>query len=120
MADSWPSAFQEKLNEAGFTLQPGDVTLRSDMSVGPSKVRRVSTLAIDVYSGSINIDKDEYQPLMDFYYTTLDGGTLPFIFNHPITQVPSVFRFLGPPSITPLGGIMFRASMKWEYLYAQP
>lgn len=119
MAESWPTTLQDKVNESGYSLTPGDVTLRSDMESGPPKVRALSTVAVDTHSVSIDIDasKDEYNILMTYFRLTLQQGTQPFIYNHPITQIPAVFRFVGPPSIAPMGGVHFKANMVWEELH---
>lgn len=119
MAINWPTTLQQQANESGYSLVPGDVTLRSDMESGPPKVRALSTVAIDTHTVSIDIDKskDQYNILMNFYRITLQQGTQTFTFEHPLTGELAVFRFLGPPKFTPMGGVFFKANMGWEEMY---
>lgn len=114
--DSWPIALQQLLNADDFDMKYGDVTVRSDMDVGPAKVRARYTDAVDTYTCSILMNKTDFETLTDFYKTTLAGGSLPFLFNDPFTGVPTTFRFTVPPELKPLGGLVFRVSMAWERL----
>lgn len=116
MAETWPISLQSKLNEDSFGLNPGDTTIRSDMDVGPAKVRRRMTKATDTLTCSIDVTTGEYSTFMLFYDTTLNGGVNRFDFDHPITGVPTEFRFAGPPQIRSIGGGNFRVSMAWEIL----
>lgn len=114
--DSWPIGLQQKLNADDFDLKFGDVTVRSDMDVGPAKIRARFTDAVDQYTVSILMTLDEYSTLADFYKTVLAGGSLPFLFHDPMTDSDQVFRFASPPDIKPLGGLIFKVSMQWEKL----
>ncbi len=114
--ETWPSEFQQLINEESFGISLGDTTIRSDMDVGLSKVRSRYTKGIDIYSCTIFIDIDLYDTLTDFYKTTLGNGTRTFSFNDPMTGDPAEFRFSEAPSITPRGGRNFTVSMKWEKL----
>lgn len=110
---TWPSVFQDLLNEANFSLSPGVTTIETDMEVGPKKKRRVSTTPIDSFSCSIDIDRDDYQTFEDFYNITLAGGVNYFEFNHPIKGTAEEFR-MNFDGVSPLGGRVFRITMTWE------
>lgn len=116
MAEIWPATLQDKLNEAGFSHTPGKVTERSEMDIGPAKLRRRFTKPVSRYSATIELERDLYNDLYNFYYTTLAGGVKTFDFDHPITGVPAEFRFLEEPTISPLGGTYFRVQMTWEQI----
>lgn len=116
MPENWPIALQQCLNEVNFSFRKGDTALRSDMDVGPSKVRNRYTTSIDEVQGSINLTTAEYTTFENFFQTTLEGGTKQFYFEHPITKVQTVFRFTGPYQITSLGGGNFQARFTWEIL----
>lgn len=116
MAQPWPGSLQQLLSEANFGLKIGDTVLRSDMEVGPQKLRRRFTKGVNTFSASIYLDISQYNIFFTFFNTTLNGGVLSFTFNHPITQVPTDFRFKGTPSISSLGGGQFTASFEWEEL----
>lgn len=114
--DSWPTGLQQVFDESTFQLDYGDPTVRTDMDVGPAKVRARLVNAVDVYTCSITMSLDESSTLRDFYRTTLAGGSLPFLFLDPMTNANGIFRFAQPPSIKPLGGLVFQVGMKWEKL----
>lgn len=114
MAQTFPSALQDKFNEAGFNHSFGDTSITSSVDVGIPKKRQRYTSAPDLFSGTIELNKDDYTTLETFYKTTLAGGVLTFNYDHPITQVETEFQFITPPSIVPLGGNYFRVSFQWR------
>ena len=112
----FPATLQGKLNEQGFSHSIGDTTIRSDVGVGPAKVRRIYTRSVDSVSGSINLTTSEYSVFYYFYNTSLNGGVNQFSYAHPITGVSTNFRFKSPPGIRSIGGGNFSVSMDWEIL----
>jgi hypothetical protein len=116
MAVAWPVSLQDKLNEDSFSFQIGETVLRSDMDVGPVKVRRRMTKSTDLVTCSINVTSGEYSVFKTFYDVTLNGGVTLFTFNHPITGAPQDFRFVGAPSVRSIGGGNYVVSMVWEIL----
>lgn len=117
MAVTWPTFLQNFLNNESFSITKGDTVLRSQMAVGPAKLRRVSTRAVDVYTVSINVHHSIAIQFNNFYNTTLNGGVTPFNFVDPFTQQMATFRIMGSISITPIGSAgTFRVSMSWEKL----
>jgi hypothetical protein len=102
------------VNTADFQVSFGETVLRSDMEVGPAKVRRRNTKGIDKFSASIDLSVAEYTTFKNFYTTSLNGGVLSFNFDHPITREETEFRFAETPNVRPLGGIEFRVTMVWE------
>lgn len=114
---TWPTFLQEFLNADAFGVMFGETVLRSEMDVGPSKVRRRSTRPIDKYTATINVYKTDMVAFRQFFNTTLNGGATSFYFTDPLTGVTEVFRFTEPPSISPLGSAgTYQISMKWEKL----
>lgn len=116
MAENFPSSLQDKLNQAGFTNNFGETSIRSTVDVGLAKVRNRYTKGIDTFQCTIDLNFDDYTTLETFYKTTLAGGSLTFYYDHPFTEVQTEFRFIAAPSITPIGGKWFRVSMNWEEL----
>lgn len=116
MAVAWPAALAELLNQAEFGYQFGDTTVKSSVDVGPAKVRSRYTKGVDEVKGSIDMHRDQWEDLENFYKTSLGNGVLTFNYNHPVTTAEAEFRFKEPPSIVPLGGEYFRVSMSWELL----
>lgn len=116
--DSWPISLQQKLEVAGFQYIPGNTRIASDMDVGPKKIRSRFTDAADMYKCQVTLDFSEVQTFKTFYKTTLNNGTLPFLFTDPFDEEEATFRFSPEqdPVIRPLGGRKFTLSMQWEKL----
>jgi len=116
MALVWPLALPQFVNQSGFSLDVGDTTIKSSVDVGPAKRRRISTRSVDTLTVSMDIDYTQYQMLYDFFNTSLNGGINSFLFNHPITTIPTEFRFIEPLKFSAKGGTYFVVSMKWEQI----
>lgn len=116
MAQQWPSTLQQLLSEANFGYQIADTALRTDMDIGPQKVRRRFTKSVNSLTGSIYLTTDQFTIFYNFYNTTLNGGVLPFEFYHPITKELKDWRFKGPASVQSIGGGNFTVSFTWEEL----
>jgi hypothetical protein len=116
MAEQWPLTLQQKLNQASFSEQLGDTTLRSETEIGLAKVRRRFTKGVDKLTVTIDVEKDEVATFKTFYDTTLNGGVTPFEFNDPYTNTLTEFRFdtSSPPRLSLIGANTLRLSMQWE------
>ena len=114
MIIDFPSTLQQLLNQSGFKQEVGSTTIRSSMSVGQDKVRRRSTKNIDKFSCSIDVNKDDYLIMYNFYNVSLNGGVGTFYYDHPITEAQTVFRFVGSPTFIPMGGTYFKCNFIWE------
>lgn len=115
---TWPLTLQQKLNTESFSEKFGETVMRTEMDIGPAKVRRRFTKSVDIITCSINLDFDEYDDFLIFFKNTVNGGATSFTFIHPISGSNINARFTEPPTITPLsgGGRKFRVSMTWETL----
>lgn len=109
----WPFQLQNLWNEANFGMNEGVTTMMSDMDVGPPKSRRRTTVGVDSFTGSLNINAAQYAVFRNFYDISLGGGSRNFYYRHPITEVQSVFRFVPPYKITSLGAGNFLLSFSW-------
>lgn len=118
MAISWPTQLQDKLSSDNFTYNIGETKIRSDMDIGPAKVRRRFTRAIDTLNCSIQLKYQDFLILRNFHEVTLNGGVNEFEYEHPFTHEMAVFRMVVPPSMSPIGsgGVMFNVSMQWELM----
>lgn len=112
----WPATLQDILNEASFSYNKGSTVIVSEMEVGPPKKRRRATKSVDTFSCSITVTSAQFVTFQNYFDTTLAGGTIPFYFNHPITQVPSIFEFIESWSLNSIGGGNFQITTQWRYL----
>lgn len=113
---TWPISLQDVVNRDSFSLKIGDTTIRSNMDIGPDKVRRRMTKSVDNLSVSIWVTSAQYTTLYNFYDITLNGGVETFTFDHPITGVATDFRFISPPEFRPVGFNTYEVNMAWEIL----
>ena len=116
MAIAWPSTLQQLLSEANFSYEIADTAIRTDMEIGPQKVRRRFTRPVNSLTGSIYLTMEEFNFFYTFYNTTLNGGVLPFEYYHPITKELNEWRFKGPARIRSLGAGNFTVEFTWEQL----
>lgn len=115
--DSWPAQLQQQLMaDSTFQVTLGTTTIRSEVDVGPAKVRSRFSKGVDQYQGCIWLDMNDYSALTDFYKTTLSNGALPFLFIDPFSQTSQVFRFLTPPVGKAIGGRLFEIDLSLEKL----
>ena len=114
MAAAWPNTLPNFLETDGYNHAIGDTTIRTTMDVGLDKLRKRFTKSIDTTDGNMKLDRTQYLTLDTFYKTTLNGGTLPFEFIDPLTQVLNEYRFTKPPSARSIGGNFFNVSLNWE------
>lgn len=113
--ETWPVSLQQLLNEDSFNVEIGETVIRSEMDVGPEKVRRRSTRPIDTYTCSIDIYQTDVNTFKQFFNTTLNGGVNSFYFNDPLTGTTEVFKFSKSPTFSPLGTAgWYRISMSWK------
>lgn len=115
MPELWPPSLQALLNSAGFKIGDKTSLIRTSMDAGPSKVRSRYTSLIEEMNGTIWVDLTQKAELQHFYRTTLQNGTRQFYLVDPTTGEQRVWRFLNPPSFSPLGGgIEFNATLALE------
>ena len=112
----WPANLPQLVNEESFDEEIGETLIRSDMDIGPAKVRRRFTHGVDAMSFTMYMTMTQYAYFKNWYKVDLNGGANTIEFNHPVTQVLSVFRFTSPPKGRPLGGQYFNVSMTVELL----
>jgi hypothetical protein len=112
----WPSSFQTYLNTDNFSYSKGSTVIRTEMDIGPKKVRRRFTKSIDAISCTFTIPNTLFTDFMTFFDTTLNGGTYQFRYNHPFTGIESSFRFIGEPKLSPMGNTYSRVTMDWEVM----
>lgn len=79
----WPSTLPQYVLRDSYSRNPGNNLIRTDMEIGPAKVRRRSTSAPTTVSLSFSFDKDELDDFEEFFITTLGYGVLTFNFPDP-------------------------------------
>lgn len=91
----WPSQFCPLINS--FQESPPQNLIRSDMDVGPAKIRRRTTANIRPVSFRMFLNKANVAVLDNFYLNDIMSGAEAFDFTHPRTGQLVQARFQEPP-----------------------
>ena len=101
---TWPASLPEYVLEQGYSETAPDQSIESNMDAGPAKQRRRFTTNFRPIKATIRCEDTQVATFETFYYTTLEGGTLPFAWVHPRTRVACTMRFRKPaPTYRPVG-----------------
>jgi hypothetical protein len=84
------------------------------MEVGPGKVRRRYTAMPRTIAGVVIVTRSECDILRDFFISTLDGGTKPFLWEDPRSGAPLSFRFTARPTFEPVVPDLWRAKLSLQ------
>ena len=107
MADTtWPSTLRGFFLKDGFQEVPPKNVIRTQMDVGPAKVRRRTTSNVRTYNCKIFLTMTLVATFDTFFVTTTRSGSLTILLKHPRTKVDGTFRFVGEPQYS-------RASQGW-------
>lgn len=116
MSVPWPTELQDTINTDSFQYQIGDTAIRSDMDVGPAKVRRRYTRSVDKIQMAFNLNQTDWDFFYEFFNTTLNGGVTPFTYYNPLSGETETWRAVSPPSVRPFGYQTYVVSMQVERL----
>ena len=111
----WPGTLPKVLRLSGLSNSLPNLTIRSQMDIGPAKVRRRTTAAVEPVAGSIVLTEQQTESLDTFFITTLKGGALSFNWIHPRTLTPVEMRMVSPPKYDSAQGL-FIATLDLEVL----
>jgi hypothetical protein len=114
--DVWPSTLPQKPLVDGYGEDFPENTIRTEMEVGPAKLRRRSTAAPKKITISFLMTQIQVATFETFFNTTLSSGSLPFDWAHPRTGVTESFRFMKPPQIRPASGLLWKVALELEEL----
>jgi hypothetical protein len=111
----WPPSLPETPLLRGFSQKESDNDiLRSEMGVGPAKVRLRSTANVSNNQSSILITDAQKTTLQTFYGTTL-LKVKRFDWTDQLTGVTEEFRFVSAPIYVPVG-IKWSVALNLEIL----
>jgi len=114
MAETWPPALPQCLQDDGFSQSAQPNTIRTKIEAGIDKLRRRYTSPIVSVKGNMIMSFAQYSELESFYNVTLQGGIQRFNFNDPATGTPYEYRFVSPPTYVGFGPIHYAVSLDWE------
>lgn len=115
--DTWPSGLPDAPRPGGFREVVPRSSVRTQMDVGPAKLRRRSTGNVRFFQCIFELTLAQVATLDTFFITTLTGGSEAYNFDHPRTGATAEYRFLEPPSYSnPEGGDLWIAVCNIELL----
>lgn len=95
---AWPSSLPSAPVPGGYGEEPIPTIIRTDMELGPAKVRRRFTGNEIVFTLRYALTETQKFALEYFYHYTCLQGTLSFTWTHPITAASLTVYFLSPPT----------------------
>lgn len=108
--NTWP--VELNIIKDNFKETPPKRTIRSNMDVGPAKVRRRTIAATRDVTFNLIMTDAEYNILDDFF---LENDSIPFYFIHPRTNAQVVARFKEGITVSNDGGL-WKSSITLEIL----
>ncbi len=112
---AWPGTLPQEMLQDGYQETAPSATIRSNMDVGPAKVRRRTSAATRMISGAIFLTMAQVEILDAFYINDCAQGSISFTWVHPRTRIAVSFRFVKPPVYQP-DGSNFTSSLELEIL----
>lgn len=104
---TWPADLPQTPLADGFTFEEATSVIRSEVDVGPAKVRRRSTATVGTFSMTLKLTAAQRGTLRDFFRHDLEEGARSFTWTHPLDAGECECRFTGPPSWTWASGYWF-------------
>lgn len=94
---AWPASLPEQPLADGYTESALPNVVRSEMEIGPAKLRRRYTAEIKVYAVQFMLTTAQVATLETFYDSTLNGGVDPFDWVDHRTGATVSYRFRSRP-----------------------
>lgn len=112
---AWPASLPQRPNGAqGWSEDAPELAIRTQMDVGPDKVRRRTTAGVRTFAMPFALSAAQTETLDSFFLTTTAGGALAFDWLHPRTRVAAQFRFTERPTYQYAGGDYYEAEIRVE------
>jgi hypothetical protein len=102
-APAWPSSLPTQFLHGTYEEALPDGRIRTDMEVGPAKVRRRTTAAPRPMKGQMTLDNSQMGALSTFWTTDTVYGSRAFTMTHPWFGNTVLVRFVEAPSWTRIG-----------------
>lgn len=112
---SWPNDLPALPLREGYSETFSNTTIRTNMDVGPAKIRRRISYGAAPLSVTLYLTDAEVASLESFYGATLLDGALSFTNVHPRKGTTVTIRFTSPPMIESMG-TQWRASFGLEVI----
>lgn len=88
-----PVSLQKAIRGNEVSVAIGDNTIRTEMAVGATRVRRRSSFRVDVMPIPMTVTVAELAVFESFFSDTIRDGSLPFYMTHPVKGGSVKVRF---------------------------
>ena len=116
MPQVWPVTLPAGPLIEGYQETAPNNSIRTQMDVGPAKMRQRATAGVRVYNAVWLFTKAQVADFDTFYNDTLEGGTLAFELADPRTGSTLDFRFTIQPVYQSLSDNLWRVTTVMEVL----
>lgn len=113
---AWPGTLPQQFEQEGYQETFPKVTIRTEMDVGPAKLRKRYTAAIKPFVGQMFMTPEQVETLETFFEVTTAYGSLAFDWENPRTGVAASCRFVGEPQLEAVEGGDFKVTIQIEIL----
>lgn len=96
---TWPASLPQTVDADKYKESIQDNRLRTDMEMGPPKMRPRFSAVMELFSFDLDLTRDQTATFITFYKTTTNFGTEEFEWVHPRTGDTVNMRFAAPYSI---------------------
>lgn len=111
---TWPTSLQQTSDSGSLSLRDMDARVFSPVARGPAKIRPGVTSQKGMMRVGIQLNTTDYEIFKNFYWDTLQNGTLSFVFPNPITGTLYQWTFVGEPTVVAIGPLLFQAMYSLE------
>lgn len=112
----WPASLPQIALADSFEESAQSVLIRTEMDVGPPKVRARYTAEIKRFRFALVLTGAQVATLETFFTSTIVFGSLPFDWFNPRLQTVVELRLVNRPGYSALGANMWRTELDLEYL----
>jgi hypothetical protein len=117
MAQAWPGSLPDCPLSGWERTGPFGNLMRTEMDVGPAKVRRRGSVGVYRYPFQFRLTTAQLATFENWYINTLGQGAEQFEFVDPISEELSIFRFAGIDGYSVARQGRHRiVSVQWELL----
>ncbi len=113
---TWPLSLPQNPVYSSYEETPPDTLIRTEMDVGPPKVRQRYTAGIRKFSCDYRMTEAQIATLDTFFVTTISGGSVSFDMPHPRTGDNITVRIIGVPAYRAVTKGIYDVSCKFEEL----
>jgi len=93
MSISWPVSLPQYVEKDQYTESPPDARIRTQMDMGPPKVRRRFSAQVRPFQVVLTLDKEQLDTFDEFWRIGTAGGSLAFEFPNPRGEGMITVRF---------------------------